>query len=60
MSFALNMGAIIHKLAGMASVNFGACKLLILLVLILERSSQVLVLGRLGGLKMKVLQKALM
>jgi hypothetical protein len=54
------MGAIIHKLAGMASVRFGACKLLILLVLILERNSQVLVLGRLGGLKMKVLQKALM
>jgi hypothetical protein len=54
------MGAIIHKPAGMASVNFGACKLLILLRFILERNSQVLALGRLGGLKMKVLQKALM
>jgi hypothetical protein len=54
------MGAIIHKLAGLAIVYFGACKLLILLRLILERNSQVLALVRLGGLKMKVLRKALM
>jgi hypothetical protein len=43
------MGAIIHGLAGMAIVYFGACKLLILLRLILERNSQVLALVRLGG-----------